>query len=241
MNRRHTLKSGLILIGSATLATLLRPAGAASQILTGSRRWTAADTAPPLPVDPRLRVFFNEHEAAQIKAIFDRLIPADELSISASEAGCVTFIDHQLAGDYGKGTARYASSPFLPGSAQQGEQGPLTPADRYRTGLAEVEKDCRARFEKSFSQLSTDDQDRYLEDLEAGRVAFSLQPSDTFFALLLANVREGFLADPVYGGNRDMAGWKMIGFPGARYDYRDVAALKGQPLDIQPVSLIGRI
>ena len=42
-----------------------------------------------------------------------------------------------------------------------------------------------------------------------------------FFELLLKNTQEGFFADPIYGGNRDMVGWKMIGFPGARYDYRD--------------------
>lgn len=241
MNRRNALKSGALLIGSATLATLLRPAGATSQVLEGARRWAVTDTPPPTPVNPKLRVFFNEHEADQVRAIFDRLIPADELSISASDAGCVTFIDHQLAGDYGKGTARYSSPPFLRGSAQQGAQGPLSPADQYRSGLAEIERDCRARFEKSFSQLSTEAKDQYLEDLEAGRIAFSLQASAAFFALLLANVREGFLADPVYGGNRGMVGWKMIGFPGARYDYRDVVALKGQPLDLPPVSLVGRI
>ncbi len=39
-----------------------------------------------------------------------------------------------------------------------------------------------------------------------------------------ANTIEGFFADPIYGGNRDMVGWKLVGFPGARYDYRDVMA-----------------
>lgn len=39
--------------------------------------------------------------------------------------------------------------------------------------------------------------------------------------MLIQNVREGFFADPLYGGNKDMAGWKMLGFPGARYDYRE--------------------
>ena len=40
-------------------------------------------------------------------------------------------------------------------------------------------------------------------------------PSAVFFETLLANTIEGYFADPVYGGNRDMAGWRMIGFPGA--------------------------
>ncbi|PJI50330.1 MAG: hypothetical protein CTR55_04785 [Pseudomonas sp.] len=241
MNRRNTLKSGLVLIGSATLATLLRPVGATSQILPGGRHWASADTLPPAPVNPELRLFFDKHEATQVKAIFDRLIPADELSTSASEAGCVVFIDHQLAGDYGKGRSRFQSKPFVQGTPEQGDQSPLAPADIYRRGLAELDKDCRYRYDKPFSQLSEDIQDQYLEQLEAGVIPFSFITSGAFFSLLLGNVREGFLADPIYGGNRDMVGWKMIGFPGARYDYRDVVALKGQPLDIQPVSLIGRI
>ncbi|WP_447748772.1 gluconate 2-dehydrogenase subunit 3 family protein [Pseudomonas nicosulfuronedens] len=241
MNRRNTLKSGLILIGSATLATLLRPVGATSQILSGGRHWATTDTLPPAPVNPGLRLFFDKHEATQVKAIFDRLIPADELSISASEAGCVVFIDHQLAGDYGKGRSRFQSKPFVQGTPEQGDQTPLAPADIYRRGLAELDKDCRYRYEKSFSQLPEEIQDQYLEQLEASSIPFSVITSGAFFSLLLANVREGFLADPVYGGNKDMVGWKMIGFPGAHYDYRDVVALKGQPLDIPPVSLVGRI
>jgi gluconate 2-dehydrogenase gamma chain len=31
-------------------------------------------------------------------------------------------------------------------------------------------------------------------------------------------VKEGFFADPIYGGNRDMVAWRMIGYPGARYN-----------------------
>jgi gluconate 2-dehydrogenase gamma chain len=51
-------------------------------------------------------------------------------------------------------------------------------------------------------------------------------------------VREGFLADPVYGGNKDMASWKMLGFPGARYDFRDYMDQKGKKQHFIPVSLV---
>jgi gluconate 2-dehydrogenase gamma chain len=27
---------------------------------------------------------------------------------------------------------------------------------------------------------------------------------------------EGMFADPVYGGNKDFAGWRLVGFPGAQ-------------------------
>ena len=61
-----------------------------------------------------------------------------------------------------------------------------------------------------------------------------------FFSLLLNNTREGFFADPIYGGNRDMVGWKMIGYPGARYDYRDWIGRHNERFPLSPVSITGR-
>jgi gluconate 2-dehydrogenase gamma chain len=51
---------------------------------------------------------------------------------------------------------------------------------------------------------------------------------------------EGFFADPIYGGNRDMAGWKLVGFPGARYDYRDWVERHNEAYPLPPVSIMGR-
>jgi len=45
----------------------------------------------------------------------------------------------------------------------------------------------------------------------------STDQGQAFFDLLLQTPIEGFFSDPIYGGNRDMIGWKLIGFPGARY------------------------
>jgi gluconate 2-dehydrogenase gamma chain len=58
--------------------------------------------------------------------------------------------------------------------------------------------------------------------------------------LLLQNTQEGFFADPIYGGNRDMAGWKLVGFPGARYDYRDWVERHNEVYPLPPVSIMGR-
>ena len=55
--------------------------------------------------------------------------------------------------------------------------------------------------------------------------------------MLWQNTKEGFFADPVYGGNRDMAGWRMIGFPGARYDYRDWIFRYNEPYPLPPVGI----
>ena len=58
-----------------------------------------------------------------------------------------------------------------------------------------------------------------------------------FFTILLQDTRCGFFADPIYGGNRDMAAWKMIGFPGARYDYRDWVERHNERYPHPPISI----
>lgn len=240
MQRRKFIKTGLVLAGTGTAASVFKPAGAADNknILNGGKLWQAKLTAPPQPAAPTKRQYLSAEEYTQISAIFDRLIPADELSVSASDTGCVVFIDNQLAGDYGKARWRYNQGPFEKGVPSQGNQSHYTPAEIYRTGLAEVESDCRKKYGKSFSELSEQQQDSYLEDMEAGRIDYPTFSSADLFSQFLSNVQEGFLSDPVYGGNRNMTGWKMIGFPGARYDYRDYAPLKGKKLEIDPVSII---
>ena len=61
-----------------------------------------------------------------------------------------------------------------------------------------------------------------------------------FFELLLKDVQQGFFADPIYGGNRDMVAWRMIGYPGARYDYRDWVGRHNERFPLPPVSITGR-
>jgi len=62
-------------------------------------------------------------------------------------------------------------------------------------------------------------------------------PSAVFFDMLLKMTVEGFFADPVYGGNRDMAAWRMIGFPGAYADYYDSIDQHGVKFVREPMSL----
>lgn len=179
-------------------------------------------------------------EANVVGAIADRLIPADDLSIGGKEAGCVQFIDRQLAGTYGRAASLYRLGRFIKGTPEQGTQSSFTPIDRYRSGLAGIEQHCRATFQKSFTELSAEQQDSVIMELEKGTLNVGDVPSKELFEQVLQNVREGFLSDPIYGGNKGMASWHMIGFPGARYDFRDVIDLKGQRLNITPVSLVDR-
>jgi gluconate 2-dehydrogenase gamma chain len=50
---------------------------------------------------------------------------------------------------------------------------------------------------------------------------------------------EGMFADPIYGGNKDKAGWKMIGFPGVMAN--NAGKVKefneGQRMTVEPTSI----
>ncbi|NIF27478.1 gluconate 2-dehydrogenase subunit 3 family protein [Pantoea sp. Tr-811] len=232
MNRREAL------ISLVQLSALGAIGSASAGVLANDRTLaigTRAD-ALPQPPQPGALAYLSADEAREVTAIFDRLIPEDELGMSASQAGCVVFLDRQLAGPYGQATSTYRLGPYLQGTPEQGPQFRLTPAQRYREGLARLAQYCQQQHGRPFSGLTGEQQDALLRAMEAGAAPLDAD----FFALLLQNVREGYLADPMYGGNRDMVGWRLIGFPGARYDYRPYLHRKGLPLDLEPVSLLER-
>lgn len=209
-------------------------------VVRGEMPWAPGFADVPAPIKQGGLAFFSADEAATVGAIVERLIPSDELSIGALEAGCVIFIDSQLAGDFGKAAALYRRGRFTDGTPQQGPQFRETPAERYRSGLAALERHCQGAHGKRFAGLAGEQQDAILGALETGKLALPGIDGVALFALLLQNTREGFLSDPMYGGNKDMAGWKMIGFPGARYDFRDVVDKRGKKLAIIPISMAER-
>ena len=215
LNRRQ-------LLGSSALALLLVSPSARAAVIKGGMPWTPGSADPPQIVTPGGWRFFTLQEAATVEALVDRLIPPDPETPGGKDCGCAVFIDRQLAGPYGRNEALYMMGPFQEGSKQQGPQSPDTIAQQYRKALAALEVVCRSKFGgKSFAALSDDQKDGVIKGLEDG--SFKLEGFDakTFFAQILTDTRNGFLADPIYGGNRNLAAWKMIGFPGAHYDYRD--------------------
>ena len=52
--------------------------------------------------------------------------------------------------------------------------------------------------------------------------------------------QEGYLADPIHGGNKNMGSWKMIGFPGTRADFIDWVEKYGARYPLSPVGIAGR-
>ena len=183
--------------------------------------------------------FFTAEEFVFIKAAVARLIPADKLGPGALEAGVPEFIDRQMQTPYGVGSNWYMQGPFQPDADPTlGYQLPLKPQEIYRLGIAEAEAACQKAHGAPFAKLSADKQDGLLEQMEAGKLDFAKLPSRVFFATLLQNTREGFFSDPVHGGNQGLAGWKLIGFPGARADFMDWVE-RGERYPFPPVSIRG--
>ena len=89
----------------------------------------------------------------------------------------------------------------------------------------------------SFADLSDDQKDEVIRGLEDGSLKLDGTDGKKFFELILKDTQYGFLADPIYGGNRDMAAWKMIGFPGAHYDYRDWIDRHNERVTLPPVGI----
>src|SRR5690606_35970440 len=98
-----------------------------------------------------------------------------------------------------------------------GYQAILSPREVYRLGVAGVDTYARSKHNAPFTDLTEDQQDGIIEDMVNGEatVGFDQFSSASFFAVLRRHTAEGMFSDPAYGGNRDMAGWKLIGYPGA--------------------------
>jgi gluconate 2-dehydrogenase gamma chain len=226
------------LLASTAVALLIAPGLARAAIVKGGLPWRPGTADPPTAARPGPWLYFTADEAAAVEAIVDRLIPADELTSGGKDLGCAVFIDRQLAGPQGRYEGRYMSGPFQPGTKQQGDQSPVTPAQHYRQALAALDRYCGGKFGgKRFAQLSDADKDNVLKGLEDGSLKLEGTDGNDFFKVILKDTQQGFLADPIYGGNKDMAAWKMIGFPGARYDYREWVDRHNEHVPFEPIGI----
>jgi gluconate 2-dehydrogenase gamma chain len=200
---------------------------AASTVSSGAHAQNAPPQAPasssassvsPAQPEPPLQ-YLNEDQHAFVVAAVDTLIPADELSPSGSDCGCATYIDRQLASAWGGGAKMYRGGPFLKGKPEQGYQLPLTPAEFLVAGIAAANDWTRQTYGADFERLGQDKRVEALKAMEEGKAEFNNFSSRAFFARLHAMTMEGFFADPIYGGNRNMVSWRMLGYPGLPATY----------------------
>jgi gluconate 2-dehydrogenase gamma chain len=224
-------------------AALLVSTGSKSTAKTIARvlPWEPNGGNPPAAAKMGPWEFFTPEEGRAIEALADRIIPPDAQTPGGKDSGCAVFVDRQLAGAYGAQEGLYIRPPFIAGGKNQGPQSEGGPRKEYREGLAALDKACQAREGgKHFADLPNDRKDQILKDLEEGALQLEGADGKSFFALAIKDVQTGFLADPIYGGNRDMVAWKMIGYPGARYNYLDWVGRHNEPYPLPPVSMTGR-
>lgn len=184
--------------------------------------------------------YFSKQEWAFINAAVDHLIPADDYGPGAIQAGVPEFIDRQMEMPYGHGKLWYTQGPFHPDSIpEMGYQINQSPREAYRHGIQDCDTWCKKMHGKVFVELDRPTQEQVLKDVQSGKPDFESVPAKTFFDFLLSNTKEGFLADPIYGGNKGMVGWKLVGFPGARGDFMDWVDQPNAKYPYGPVSISG--
>lgn len=178
-------------------------------------------------------------EWAFVMAAVARLIPSDGEGPGAIEARVPVFIDKQLAGDYGRAADWYMQGPHdAAASPLRGWQTPLNPLQIYQQAIPFFDAWCKTTHGKIFAELDAETQDKALTSLQKDEMKIAPELRD-FFTILLANTKEGYFADPMYGGNHGMEAWKYIGFPGARGSYKEWVLKHNRPYPLGPVSISG--
>jgi gluconate 2-dehydrogenase gamma chain len=234
VNRRALLK--LVGAGAATGVLPLGAAAAAEPVHDAHH--PAPQPSDPQAEAPPVYEFLNGDEAAFIETVIDTLIPADDVGPGALELGVATFIDRQLNSGYGRGDRMYLQGPFSEGTPEQGYQLRMTPSELIRNGILDVNALVRQKYQSTFDALSNQDRIAVLTQLERREIQLPTVPTAIFFNLLYDLTMQGYFADPLYGGNKGKASWKMIGFPGIGAMYADkIEAYRNKPYMVDPVSI----
>ena len=160
------------------------------------------------PEQARPQALIPRHTAL-VEAAVARLFPTTSTP-GATEAGAANYIQRTLTEAY----------PEL--------------APLYRTGCRALDRHAKRRFGAGYVRISAEQQDAILTDFEAGSVPDYRRASE-FFETLRRHTMEGVLGEPAYGGNQGLVGWRLVGFPGHQFGYKD--AYINKPVDIEPIAV----
>jgi gluconate 2-dehydrogenase gamma chain len=209
-SRRTFLQQGALGLGFALLSAVTPEALRAAH--------AAASQAADAKAGFR---FFTAAEAADVVAFGAQIIPTDDTP-GATEAHAVYFMDHALIEFVPEDQPRVRAAIDA-----------LNDLAAKRTGHAGTR----------FAQLSSSEQLALMTKFQSLFAAPSggFDPSNNgmnssgsnYFELLRTYIITGFLSDPDLGGNKDMIGWKVIGFDGNSahrppFGYYDAELLKSQ-------------
>lgn len=242
LTRRRFMKNTGMVAGGVVGGSLL------GGLLTNQFQSTQEPTTEDVKQDFQdTRMFFSrKSDFAILSDATERIYPKDENGPGAIELGVPYFIDKQLAGSWGTNAKEYMKDPFWQNAdvheyqhqdTRQDKSGPntsqklSTPTPRYQTrmnrgelflyGLRTMEDVSQKEFGDSFVNLENEQQEDVLTMFENGDIQMNAVAGVTFFNLLLQMTIEGAFADPVYGGNKNLLGWKMKEFPGPRASYAE--------------------
>ena len=176
--RRNLLKAAAI-----APAVAVMPVDLLRQSMRDARAVTPAYASPP-------EVYLSKSERAFVEAAVARIIPSDDLGPGAKEAGVADFIDRQLAGSYGRAEDWYMQGPWRMGDDEQGYQLRLTPAQLYRTAIADIDDHSQRQYGKPFAGLDTTRQDQLLEAIDKDELKLPNAHARTFFEMLVQMGRE---------------------------------------------------
>lgn len=249
ISRRAFLKGAAAAVTAAAAATACQPgqeaqAPAAETPLPTQVQYPEIQYPPSMPPSAQRLRFFSPQEARAVEAMTARLLPGTPDDPGAREAGVVIYIDYLLSMEEGYGERTYREPPYaqsyegdtppsnggddafptlwVPAAEikRYGYQHRMTPREVYRTALPLIDRHCRDTYGGNFVDLPEADQDRLIDDLLNNRVpGFEEFSPQAFFHVLRRHTGEGMFSDPAYGGNRDMAGWRLVGYPGAQRAY----------------------
>jgi len=182
MKRRESLK----LMAIASLAAAL-PGCSKSDVERAAGR--VASASRTLPLKDREPTTLNRHEYATVTLLADMIIPADDRSGSASEAGVPAFIDFIVEDTIGLET-------------------------RVRGGLSWLDYESSRRFSSTFLDASSDEQTQLIDDIAwPERTSPGLESGSAFFSLFRDLTASGFwssqmgVEDLGYSGNTPRPSW----------------------------------
>jgi gluconate 2-dehydrogenase gamma chain len=215
--RRDFLKG--VSAAGASVALVAVPQTTSAKAAESSATVTRQQSDPP--AEARGWLTLTMDEVAFFSAVADSMIPADELSPSGTDCGIPVFIDRQLASAWGAGAKMYRAGPFHDGLPEQGYQLSLTPREFFAVGVVAANDWSHRTYGKAFDRLGPAERIAALKSMEEGSAETHDIDLKEFFQRLLAITMEGFFSDPLYGGNRNKASWRMLGFPGLPATYAD--------------------
>ncbi|HEY0791833.1 MAG TPA: GMC family oxidoreductase [Chthoniobacterales bacterium] len=150
----------------------------------------------------------NPAQAATLAAFFDQLFPADESGPGAAAIGVLAYLDRALGGPCSKHL------------------------ETYRLGVWAMDAEAVDRFGKPFAEADSAQQQTLIRAMEDGSAAnFRAIEAKAFFELARSHLQEGLFADPIYGGNRDKAGWRFLRHPGVFLENSAEENLTDKPVD----------